>query len=84
MGLFGDNKPKITDKEIKDARLHMDGVSKKDRDLVEGVVRQHGSDKGIDSKGFDASMDWLKQHGRDYGLTDKEREEAEKELRKKL
>lgn len=88
MGLFdlGDNKPKITDSEMRDARLHMrgGGLSKEDADLVEGVIRSHGSDKGVGEKDFEGGVEWLAKHGKEHGLTSHELEKAAEELRKKL
>ena len=81
---MGSDKPKITDNELKDARSRMSGLSSKDRDLVEGIIKDHGSAKGVDEKGFEAGMSWLEKHGKDHGLTDSERERAAEELKKKL
>lgn len=90
MGIFGDEKPKITGREEKDFRVkaRMGGMSDTKLNEVENVMHGHldepGSERGIDAKELDRGMQHLKEHQRENKLSDKDLEKIEGGLREGL
>lgn len=88
---FNSNKPKITEQEFKKAREGMaaDGLSKKDRDEVEGAFRgdlHEGSalEKGISAEEMERGIQWLREHKNTHPLSGHDIDIVEKQLKKRL
>jgi uncharacterized protein YpmB len=91
MGFFDPIKPRVTPKEFKKVRseLASEGLSKKKRDRVEGLLDSDMNEKrkveqGISEDEIDEKIEYMKAHKNIHGLTDKEIEEVDKALRKRL
>lgn len=98
MGLYqiffgGSNKPRVTEKEFKKVRgdLMADGMSRRHRDRVEeifsGELYEKGTEshpKGIEKEEIEERIKWMHENKSKHGLSDKEINEVETALRKRL
>lgn len=88
--MFGDNKPKVSEEELKKAKqeLFSQGVDKRKLDQVDKVFHGHmdepGNEHGIDSNEITAGTGFMREHKKDLGITDKDIDNVEKDMRKKL
>lgn len=88
--MFGNDKPKISDDELKRTKeeLYSKGLNKHKLDQVEKVFHGHmdepGKDRGIDAGEITAGAGYMREHKKDLGVTDKDINDIEKSMRKRL
>jgi len=90
MGIFGDNKPKVTKDEFKKVRqeLYSRGVKSDKLNRVDQVLHGHldesGIDKGIDAEELEKSIEHMREHKKDVRLSDSDIDKVEESLKKRL
>ena len=90
MGIFDPHKPKVSEKELKEARteLRHDGLTARDVDdmsnILAGSLHEHGIDHGVDKKELERALDYMKEHPNAHHLSKSQLAKVEKELKKKL
>lgn len=88
--MFGDNRPKVSEEELKKAKqeLYSKGLNKRKLDQVEKVFHGHmdepGKEHGIDAGEVAAGTGYMREHKKDLGMTDKDINDIEEGMRKRL
>ena len=99
MGLYqilfgGSNKPRVTSKEFKKARVDLmsGGMSRRHRDRVEEIFsgdlydekETESHPKGLEASEIDSRIKWMRENKSKHGLSDHEINEVEAALKKRL
>lgn len=92
-GVGGSSKPRVTDKEYKQAKssLYSEGFSQRERNKIDEIFAPDfkmestsSHPKGLEKQEIDARIKWMKENKSKHGFSDQKISEIEASLKNKL
>lgn len=92
-GVFGSNKPRVTEKEYKKAKgeLYSEGFSKRERAKVDDIFAPdfnmpstESHPRGLEKNEIEARIKWMRENKSKHGLSDNDIDKVEEVLNKRV